>query len=210
MDLKERILTEAEALFWKYGIRSITMDDIARQVNISKKTIYQHFIDKEDIVYQVISNYTDRDKIIVDYNKKPTIDPIKELLTMSETLRDQLAKINPALLIDLQRHYPRAWQLCQEYKEKYVLEAIRQNLKQGVFQNVYRSEIDIDIMARLRMELVQLAFNDQVFPLSYSSMFNVQAQLLQHFIRGILTEKGFSIYNQLLIQYANESTSISK
>ncbi|MFD1144150.1 TetR/AcrR family transcriptional regulator [Larkinella insperata] len=204
MEIKERILSKAEALFWKFGTRSITMDDISRDIGISKKTLYQHFTDKDDIVYQVIQYRMDQNRENVSCRLATAQDPIEEILLASELMRQYLAEMNPALLIDVQRHYPRAWEICTEFKEKFLLESIRSNLKRGIEQGLYRSEIDIEIMARLRVELIRMAYDTDVFPRMLAGMKEVQIQLLHHFVRGILTEKGSIIYNQYVQQYQND------
>ncbi len=186
------------------------MDDIARQIGISKKTIYQHFTDKDDIVFQVMHYRMELDRKNADCQMAEIENPIEEMLMVSEMMRTQLATMNPSLIIDVQRHYPRAWQVFTDFKEKFVLEQIRENLRRGVAQGLYLASVDIEIMSRLRIELVQLGFNELIFPVSRSrTLADVQIQLLHHFIRGILTEKGISIYNQYLTEYRNEQASIT-
>ncbi|RRA98540.1 TetR/AcrR family transcriptional regulator [Larkinella rosea] len=204
MELKERILVKAEALFWKFGTRSITMDDISRDIGISKKTLYQHFTDKDDIVYQVMLYRLDKNRENVSCQMATAHDPVEEILLASEMMRQHLAEMNPALLIDLQRHYPRAWEVCTEFKEKFLLESIRANLKRGIEEGLYRPEIDVEIMARLRVEMMRVAFDTEVFPRALTGMIEVQIQLLHHFVRGILTEKGLFIYNQYVQKHQNE------
>ncbi|WP_421828074.1 TetR/AcrR family transcriptional regulator [Larkinella sp.] len=207
MEIKERILLKAEALFWKFGTRSITMDDISRDVGISKKTLYQHFTDKDDIVYQVMLYRLEKNRENVSCYMATAHDPIEEILLASEMMRQHLAEMNPALWIDVQRHYPRAWEVCTEFKEKFLLESIRNNLKRGIEQALYRPEIDVEIMARLRMELIRMAFDTDVFPRGVTAMIEVQIQLLHHFVRGILTEKGILIYNQYVKEHQNDPAS---
>lgn len=201
MEIKERILQKAEALFWKFGTRSITMDDISRDIGISKKTLYQHFTDKDDIVYQVILYRMDQNRENVTCHIATAHDPIQEILLASEMMRHYLAEMNPALMIDVQRHYPRAWEVCTEFKEKFLLESIRSNLKRGVEKGLYRPEIDVEIMARLRVELIRMAYDTEIFPRKVAEMADVQIQLLHHFLRGILTEKGSIIYNQYVQEH---------
>ena len=210
MEIKERILSKAEALFWKFGTRSITMDDISRDIGISKKTLYQHFTDKDDIVFQVIQYRIDQNRENVSCRVATARDPIEEFLLASEMMRQYLAEMNPALLIDVQRHYPRAWEICTEFRERFLLESIRSNLKRGIEQGLYRPEIDIEIMARLRVELIRMAYDTDVFPRMLVGMTEVQIQLLHHFVRGILTEKGSIIYNQYVQHYQNDPTSSPK
>lgn len=192
--IKEKILVESQKLLWKYGVRTITMDDIARRLGISKKTIYQHFVDKEDIVYQVISHHLGNEMCEVDKLMKVAANPIEEMLLVSEMMRRHADAVNPSLLVDVQRYYPKAWAVFLEHKENRILKDITDSLKRGVEQKFYRTDIDLETMARLRVELIQLGFDDRVFPHTKDVMV-LQDQLLHHFVRGILTDAGFVAYN---------------
>ena len=194
--MREKILAEAEKLLWKFGVKSVTMDDIARQVGISKKTIYQHFADKDDIVLQVMRSHLERDQNDMTCRAIDSADPIQELLNVSEVMRQKNHEVNPSTLFDIQRHYPKAWAVFLNFKEKYIITSISQNLKTGIERGLYRSDLDVDVMARLRIESIQLGFDDRVFPDTRDNMLVIQEQLLHHFIRGLLTEKGFALYNQ--------------
>ena len=194
--MKKKILAEAENLFWKYGVKSITMDDIARQLGISKKTIYQHFEEKEDIVYQVVKDKLERDEEEFQCHFRDADNPVAEILKVSKLLRQHAVTVNPSMVLDVQRHYPKAWDVFLRHRENYILTSIRDNLERGIQQGLYRSDINIEVMARLRIESVQLGFDERVFPGAKENVLAVQEQLLHHFIRGLLTEKGFSVYTQ--------------
>lgn len=181
---------------WKLGVRAVTMDDIARQIGISKKTIYQHFTDKDDIVLQVTKSHLEQDQKEMAYcMTTASADPIHQLLSMSEMIRQNVNELNPGMLIDIQRHYPKAWEIFLDFKEKHIITSILENLRAGVEQALYRSDLDMDVMARLRIESIQIGFDDRVFPNNRTSMLAIQEQLLHHFIRGLLTEKGLTLYN---------------
>ncbi|GAB4045650.1 TetR/AcrR family transcriptional regulator [Spirosoma litoris] len=202
--MKERILAEAERLFWKYGVRSVTMEDIAHQLGISKKTIYQHFNDKEQILYQVIQDKTGRDQSEMDCMVTETSNPVEEILGVLNMIRKNTDQVSPNLLIDIKRYYPQAFALFRQYKEGQIMRSILENIQKGISQGIYRSDINPTILARLRVEQIELAFNHDLFPTDQYSMHDVQAELMHHFVRGMLTEKGFTIYNQYVNQYNHE------
>lgn len=194
-NIKEKILIEARQLFWKYGVRTITMDEIARRLAISKKTIYQHFTDKEDIVYQVMEYQINSQQDEYCRINEQHLNPIDEMLLASEMMRQHAGSANPSLMIDVQRYFPKAWQVFLNHKEDHIIGKIMANLQRGVEQGFYRTDINIETMARLRIELIQLGFDDMVFP-HQRDTYLLQDQLLHHFVRGILTEAGFDVYNQ--------------
>lgn len=209
--MKEKILAEAERLFWKYGVRTITMDDIARRLAISKKTIYQHFTDKEDIVHQVVEWHLEHERSEYCRLNEQELNPIHEMMLASDMMRKHVDNVNPSLFLDVQRYFPKAWEAFLRHKEGHIIKDIMANLQRGVEQGLYQADINIETMARLRVELIQLGFDDRVFP-HLRDIYAVQDQLLHHFIRGILTPQGFAIYNDLkskvneynLITYENK------
>ena len=193
--MKERILTAAEQLFWKYGVRSVTMEDIAKQLGISKKTIYQHFTDKEDILYQVIQEKVASDITEMHCMAIETANPIEELMMVLEMMRKNQHEVSPNLVIDIKRHYPQAFGLFRQHMDQHIMKSILGNIQKGVSQGLYRSDINPAILARMRVEQIELAFNNDFFPTDQYPMLDVQRELIHHFVRGMLTEQGFTIYN---------------
>ncbi|MEZ0607957.1 TetR/AcrR family transcriptional regulator [Fibrella sp. WM1] len=205
--MKEKILAEAERLFWKYGVRTITMDDIARRLAISKKTIYQHFTDKEDIVYQVVEWHMTHEQNDYCRLKEKELNPIEEIVLASNMMRQHADKVNPSLLLDVQRYFPKAWEVFLKHKENHITKDLIDNLQRGVEQGLYRADFDIETMARLRIELIQLGFDERVFP-HQRDVYTTQDQLLDHYIRGILSERGLSIYEALKTKVNEYNLSI--
>ena len=198
--MKERILAEAEQLFWKYGVRSVTMEDIAKRLGISKKTIYQHFSDKEEILYQVITDKTVRNQSEMDCRVVEGLNPVEEILYMLTMMQKHAGQVSPNLLIDVQRHYPQAFALFRRYKEEYIIQFILENIQKGISLGLYRSDLNPAILARLRVEQIELAFNNTIFPTDQYSMLQIQHELMHHFVRGMLTEQGFTTYNNYINQ----------
>lgn len=194
--MKERILAETERLFWKYGVRSVTMEDIAKQLGISKKTIYQHFTDKEEILYQVMLDKMVRNQSEMDCMPAKMANPIEEILSVMTMIQQQADQVNPNFLIDIRRYYPKAYSLFRQYKEQFIVQSILENIQNGISLGLYRSDVNPTIMARLRVEQIELAFNCDIFPTNEYSMLEIQRELMHHFVRGLLTEKGFTIYNE--------------
>lgn len=194
--MKEKILEEAERLFWKYGVRSITMDDIARRLAISKKTIYQHFTDKEDILVQVTLFRLSRDKALMDCANVAAETPIHEMLAMLDEMRKNVDKMNPTLMMDIKRYFPKAWNLYLKFKEDFIMKAMTDNIRRGINDGYFRADVNPEILARMRVEQVEMAFEMTVFSDKAYDMMDIQQELTHHFVRGLLTEKGFDIYNQ--------------
>jgi len=202
--VKERIIKSALNLFWRYGIRSVTMDDIARDLGISKRTIYQHYSDKEAILALVIQEEIRTQKCEMEKLEALAENPIEEAMYATVQMQETLSDMNPTLLYDLKKYYPNAWELFQNYKQEYIIRNIRDNLSKGIEMGLYRSDIDIDVLSLLRVEQIVLAFDPTVYPAKRFSMMHVQTQFLNHFLRGILSEKGFEYYNTIKDKPATE------
>jgi AcrR family transcriptional regulator len=201
IDVKNKILKGAEDLFTKYGVRSISMDDIARQLGVSKKTLYQHFADKEDIVVMTCKAHLDRNVVEFDGIRQTAKNAIDELAKISVCLRRNMKDMNPSMLFDLQKYHPKAWNEWIQHKNKHVFSSIVANIKQGIDEGYFRQEIDPTVIAAVRLELLQLAFNEQIFPRENFRLAEVHMQLFDHFVFGIVTDKGRKLY----LKYKEES-----
>ncbi len=205
MPVKERILKTAFDLFWRYGVKSVTMDDIAKELGISKKTIYQHFSDKDAIVAEVIEIELDCEKKDIERMEGEANDPIDEVIRTSDYMRANLATMNPALLYDLKKYHPLAWDLFQKHKHEHIIHSIKRNLTKGIELSLYRNDINVDVLARMRIELIEMAFDTTIYPPQQFGMIEIQIQFIHHFLRGILTENGFKLYNTYIEKTVIES-----
>src|ERR1700761_519290 len=159
MDVKERILSKATDLFMKYGIRTITMDEIASQLGISKKTIYQFFTDKDDMVSAVIEQEIQRNELECSYFREAARDAVHQIFLALESLEEMLKYTNPLMLYDLEKHHPRAFHKIKEYKYQFLYQALMENLNRGVAEGVYRTDFHKDIVVKGRIEAAFLVFN---------------------------------------------------
>ena len=196
MDIKEKILQGASDLFHQYGIRSVSMDDLARSLSVSKKTIYQYYADKDEIVALATQLHIDETR--TEYNSvfANSKDPVDELTQMSNCMRKHFKDLNPSLLYDIQKFYPKAWERFNRFKMDYIRNQIESNLNRGIELGYYRSEINVQVLAVLRMEEVQLGFDPTKYPRDQFDFRETQMQMLDHFINGIVTEEGRKLYNK--------------
>lgn len=196
MEIKERIIAKAREQFFRYGIKSVTMDDIASELGISKKTIYQHFEDKDELVYQLMLSEIATDECQWDELNKEASNVVEKTMKSMDLCKDSFTEINPSAFFDIKKYHPRTWKLFQEHKEKFVLEMIKKDLVEGIDQGFFRADIKVDILARMRLEQVEMGFDPQIFPPNKFKIVDIQLTLLDHFMRGMLTEEGLEIYQQ--------------
>ena len=202
-DTKTKLLTGAEELFMRYGVRSITMDEIAKHLSISKKTLYQYFADKDDIVASVTALHLNREREEHMEGIRGARNALEELVNLSLCLKENLRGMNPSLLFDLQKYHHRAWQIWIEFKNVFIRNTMIDNMKRGIEEGLYRPEINPEILAVVRLESVQLGFDEQLFPRDRYDLATVQLNILEHFIHGLLTDKG----KKLFLKYRKEKST---
>lgn len=191
--VKEKIISESIELFMKYGVRSVTMDDIAKHLGISKKTIYQHFKDKEEIILLSTSIYFEKEQKDMEEIENGTENAVEHLYNLSVCLRERLRNINSSVLYDLKKYYRSAWDNYKKHKHDVLFNSVFKNLERGMVEGLYRSDINPEILAYLRMGEIELSFDKEYFPEDKFSLSEIHEQLFEHFTQGILSEKGFKL-----------------
>jgi AcrR family transcriptional regulator len=192
--MKSRILCKGAELFFRYGVKTVTMDAIASDLGISKKTIYQHFPDKDAMVLQVVENFVEQDELKWIELDKQFPNVIEKTFKSFDMMKEMLTQMNPRLLFEIQKYFPVAHQRFVDYNEKCVHGHLVADFKKGMQFGYFRSDIEVEFLARLRMAEVGLAFNPDFYPNNTLSLFETQLVLMDIFMRGILTEKGLTLY----------------
>jgi len=196
MEVKDRILLISKDLFFQYGVKSITMDDVAKHLSISKKTIYQFCKDKDELVLSVAQMHLESDMKALQLIASTAQDPIDEILKLSEHLKLSLQNLRSSVLYDIEKFHPRAWQIFLDHKEQCIYCSMVDNLQKGIEKGLYRADIDVNILSIFRMEQIQMGFNPTLYPLQKFDMQKVQLQFLEHFLYGICTLKGHKLINK--------------
>jgi AcrR family transcriptional regulator len=182
------------------------MDDIAAHLGMSKKTIYQYFSDKDELVDAVMEDDIQTMQCQCDAVLKESRDAVEEILLTLDTILEQFRNLNPIVLHDLQKFHHKASQKLHRHKTEYLLEVIRQNLVRGKSQGLYRPEIDVEILSRYRLESMMLPFNMDLYPPSKYSLVEVSVQIIEHFLFGLATPEG----HDLIRKYQEERIQKTK
>lgn len=201
--MRDRIIKTALDLFRRYGIKSVTVDDIARDAGMSKKTIYQYFKEKDELVLICVEVMMQADYDAVNQIEQESTDMIHSLIRLADYFKTKFATTNPTLLFDIRKNHPVAWERFLEFKEKYYLASLRRSLERGIAEGIFRADMHLEVMCKMRVETVQIGFDPSIFPPDKFQVAEVQAQFFDHFMQGILTDKG----RKLLAQYQTERAS---
>ncbi len=172
------------------------MDDIGKELGMSKKTIYQYFEDKEKVVLEITKQEITLRQNECDSICRQSKNAIHEILLMMVQMSTMFGQMHARLFYDLQKYHPKAWSLFIQHKENYILTSIENNLKRGIAEGLYRPTLSIKIMARLRAAQVEMAFNPDIFPSEKFSVADVQMQMIDHFMHGIATSKGHKMIDK--------------
>lgn len=200
--MKNRIEQKARELFMRYGFKAITMDEIASHLGTSKKTIYQYYSDKKELVNVIVSNQL---KILQDdiLLYKNSFNPVNEVLHNLESVETLLNTMNPHFLFEMEKSYPDAFEKFLIYKHTYLFNAIKDNLESGIEEGVYRDQINIEILAHYRLESIFLAFEQNIFPAAKYHLYKVMEEIAFNFLFGIVTEKGKALIENYIAKQEN-------
>lgn len=199
-DIKGRINKKSHELFLQYGIRSVSMDDIANAIGSSKKTIYLYYNDKETLVEEVVESLLAQSMSQCSNEGKISLNAIEEALMAIEATTELLSKVNPIVLYDLQKYHPKIYSKFISYKNQFLFGVIKQNLLRGIEEGYYRPDFDVDMAARFRISSILFPFGRDYFESTSLSLLETQQQLFLFFLYGIATPKGYKIINQFAQQ----------
>jgi TetR/AcrR family transcriptional regulator, cholesterol catabolism regulator len=205
MEMRDRILEKATELFMRYGIRSVSMDDIATQLGISKKTIYQSFADKDELVDAIIDGDIRQMQHECVRCQLQSGNAIEEIFLTMDMIQGHLQNMNPMLLYDLQKFHFRSFQKFMAHKNSYLLDIIRQNLEKGIAEGLYRKNLNTEVLSRFRLESLMIPFNMDQFPPAKFNLVEVMRIILEHFLFGLASEKGY----QMILKYQKEQFKTS-
>ncbi|MFD1550927.1 hypothetical protein DNU06_05010 [Putridiphycobacter roseus] len=198
-DKKADFLLAASNVFMKYGIKSVTMDEMARQLGMSKKTIYTFVKDKNDLVTSCIRLGHEAEVKDICSIRDNAENAIDEFLEMSRVVSNRLKTIHPSIFFDLQKYHTKVFTEFNKSTNEFIMKSVIENLTMGKEQGLYRQNIDNEIMARMYVSHVFYLFNGEVFPANEFSYSTVHSEFFRYHIRGISSKKGL-IYLQDLIK----------
>ncbi len=190
------LLEKSADLFKKYGIRNLTMDDVAKELGMSKKTIYRFVENKAELVKLTLQNYLDAERKQLEAMLKPAENSVDEMIHMIAYFFNQVSDFNPSALTDMQKYYPETWDIYNKYRFHFMLNRIEENLKNGVKQGVYRNDLDADIISKIYIGGIDMLVNQDLFPAKRYVYIEIYKQYLNYHLRGIVSPKGLKYLEQ--------------
>ncbi len=197
MNQKQQILEKAEELYLKIGIKSVSMDDLARSLGISKKTLYQYVENKNDLVSQIIDCHINEEIAVVTEILKNSDNAIDEMLKVAKYVLSQLRKLSPTVIYDLKKYYRNCWETIERHNQFFVYNHIKHNIERGQKEEIYRKDVNADIIAKLYVSQNFLVVDEDLFPLKEYDRDKLFNQFIMYHIRGIACPHGLEILDEL-------------
>jgi AcrR family transcriptional regulator len=190
------ILERVRELFFKYGVRSVSIDDICRDVGISKKKLYQHVASKNELVEKLLELERQHFEIIFDTHDFEGMNAIDILLTVSREVGERFWDISPSMTFDLKKYYPDVYHKHIDERIEFIYQKIQINMQKGISQGMYRDDLSIELVARLYIRRLIDLHNPEFFPAEKFSFLTLFDTMFDNFIRGISNENGIAHYEK--------------
>ncbi len=185
-----KILTLAKEKFMRYGIRSVSMDDIARDLGMSKKTLYTHFRTKQGLVETIAVKFIEVDKQEIERISKNSENALDEIVQVAAYVIQTLRKVPEIALYDMKKYYHGCWNHFDRFHKEFIYNTIYANIERGKEEGLYRADADAEILARLYVGKSMLITDQDMFPMHQYPKADLFRQLILYHIHGLASEKG--------------------
>ncbi|WP_310991525.1 TetR/AcrR family transcriptional regulator [Aequorivita marina] len=199
--MKDKIINKSTDLFLKLGFKSVTMDDIATEMAISKKTIYTHFKNKTELVKECAFSVLNSISEGIDEICALDIDPIEELFQIKKFIMQKLKDDQTSAQFQLQKYYPEISRKLHHNQLEKMLECTRKNIKKGISEGLYRPSLDSDFIGRLYFMGITGIQNEALFPVAKFSPTYKTEEYLEYHLRGIVTPEGLITLNKFITEH---------
>ncbi len=196
--MKEDIISKAMDMFLTYGFKSVTMDDLAHAMGISKKTIYTHFSNKTQLVEEGALSLFDSVACGIDHILSMEKNPIEELYEIKKFVMQHLKNEKTAPQYQLQKYYPKVHSMLQKKQFEKMQDCVIDNIRRGITMGIYRENLNIDFVARIYFAGGTIIKDQKLFPLEKFPIGKLMDDYLEYHLRGIITPEGRKILNSII------------
>jgi AcrR family transcriptional regulator len=193
MNVKENLVSTAFDLFLKYGIKSVSMDDISRKLGISKKTIYSVINTKDELIDDVLISHLQKDKCDIKSILDQSHDAIDEMVRITRHILTFISSMTPSIIYDLKKYHPQAWNKIEKEHFSFIQQTIYNNLIRGQKEGLYRMDFDPRIIAMLYVNKSHAIVDEDRFPLDSFDKIKLVKEMIFYHLHGIVSEKGKEI-----------------
>lgn len=203
-----KILDTSEALFKKYGIRSVTMTDISQKLGVSKKTLYKYIENKHDLISKMMQRYIKQEQEACCQIMEEAKNALDQMLKINLYVQQQIKEVNPSMLYDLQKYHHPIWKMLEQFHQNYILGVVQQNLQQGVAEGIYRADLNTEIVAKFHVSMMPVISDSERFPHQAFATKDVHQEFIRYHFNGIISEKGRTTLKNLIQEYGIDTNII--
>jgi AcrR family transcriptional regulator len=187
---KLQFTADAFGVFMKYGIKSVTMDDLARHLGISKKTVYTFVSDKNELVRNTLQFQCDLERETIESIHKKGYNAIDEMFEIGKFVSSILRDVHPSIHYDLEKYHGEVFAEVMREHELHIYACMVRNLKQGINEKLYRKDLNAEVISKIYIKKIEVVFDAEMFPPSDISFQEVYAVLFRYHILGVASAKG--------------------
>lgn len=196
-DPHKPLLGRIRELLFLYGTKSITLDDIASRMGISKKTIYSCCPDKKNLVDRIVVDYLSAHRADAERVRSESRHAIDEVLQMARLARARMEQVSPAFLFDLNKYYPDIWARFEQYRTQEIFGQVVDVIKRGQQEGLFRTDLDTEIVAAMHLQHIRLLTEPGQQPRPERPVGDLIRHIISIFLQGIVTRKGLDVMSQL-------------
>lgn len=199
--MREKIIDIAGDMFLKLGFKSVTMDDIAKAIGISKKTIYKYFDNKDHLVDETVLFVQKEIDNIIESIMQKNLNAIEENFAIKKVFKDMFKNAKTSPMYQLKKYYPETFSKLMSNEIFTFTECVTANLNKGIQEKLYRPDIDVDMVMKFYFTLVFGVYESELFDHSLAEIVKTEVKILEYHTRAIATLYGHSILEEELKKY---------
>lgn len=174
------------------------MSDIAAQLGMSKKTLYQYIDNKNELVEKILKKYIENEKLMCNQAADTAEDALQEMFSISIQVQRNIENMNPSLLFDLRKYHFEVWQLFEQHRKEFILSIMKNNLKRGIEEDIYRKDMDTEIISRIHIGTINIFSDDELLPPDQFPRPLLHKEFVLYHLYGIVSEKGRELMSDYL------------
>jgi len=195
-DKVQGILKQVGKLYHRYGIKSVTMDDVASHLGISKKTLYEYFEDKKDLVSQVLRSEHDSHFREFDDILRRNLNAIEELFVIYKHIKRMIQDHNPSMDYDIRKYYPDLYMKIREIRRKDMFNNVLMNMVRGKEESLYRDDLNTEVITRLHLLRIENLVENDLFSADELNSFEIFHEIFVYHLYGIMSNKGRDFFEK--------------
>ncbi len=197
--LSDKILFHSFQLFMRLGVKSVSMDDIAATLGMSKKTLYQYFSTKKELVKKAVQAYIEEDEKIVNDICKNAENAVDAKIKVGRHVLNFFRQMSPSTVHDLQKYHRETWSIVEKQHFTFIYSTIKKNIERGKNENLYRQDVNADIIAKLYVQMCMSVTNEKIFSLRHYERVQLLKELIIYHIHGLLNPDKKELFQSLAL-----------